>query len=169
MIIGVHCVTRLHDPRRMWPKEYWVELLRGLIDKYYCAIMFIGAFQPIDVKYVEDIIFHLDPDRVLFEPRQTTLNEDAVLMKMMDVLICLNSAPMAIATAIGTPVFGIVGYGPASVTLPVRLDVGWIEDPGLADYDPEHPARYTARMNEIAPQDVFRRVVSLLENLRNSA
>ncbi len=86
-----------------------------------------------------------------------------MLLKECRLLICVNSMPMHLAAALGVNRVAIIGGTPANVVVQEGdPTIRYIEDPGLALYDPE-TTEYPVRINDITVEQVLEKIKELTD------
>ncbi len=96
---------------KQWPSENFAALSARLARNHHAQIAFVGS--PSEALSVERIA-RLSNCAVMDFSGKTNLKQLACLLKMADVVVGNDSAPIHIAAAVGTPVVGL--YGPTSPT-----------------------------------------------------
>jgi len=92
---------------KIWQKEHWIELLKMAFNDGMMKQVLIGS--PSERDLLESIADRLDFP-VLMTAGKTGIGEMAALISKSKALITNDSAPMHIASAVGTPLVAI--YGP---------------------------------------------------------
>jgi 3-deoxy-D-manno-octulosonic-acid transferase/heptosyltransferase-1 len=91
---------------KLWDEACFAEVLATIKKDYGIRCVVTGA--PSDVKNVEELIKRADSGAVTVAGK-TSLRELAVLMKMASFALTVDSGPMHIAAAVGTPVVALFG------------------------------------------------------------
>lgn len=113
IMIGIHAGTSDNFVYRRWPKENFARLADMLIGKYNARIIFTG----VEKELVEEIIAFMN-NKALNLCGQLGIKELCALIERCDFIISNDTAPVHIASAMGTPVVAIFGpntpflYGP---------------------------------------------------------
>lgn len=89
---------------RNWSVENFVAVVRHVVDRYGGLVMLTGGSSDIERRYADAIT--ADADAVDLVGR-TSLKQLLALLASADVLVCPDSGPVHIATAVGTPVVGL--------------------------------------------------------------
>ncbi len=90
-------------PVRMWQARKWQQLIDQLHDKYSAEICLLGKMNPerpsdlVTLQGVTNLFDAIDPGEI------------PALLKACDLLIAIDSGPIHIAGAVGTPVVGLYG------------------------------------------------------------
>lgn len=115
IMVGVHAGTSDNFIFRRWPRENFARLADLLIDRYNARIIFTGVRN--EKELVEGIISIMH-NKALNLCGQLNIKELCVLIERCDFFISNDTAPVHIASAMGTPVVAIFGpntpflYGP---------------------------------------------------------
>ncbi len=102
---------------KIWPLEYYPDLIRQVLAKSDVKFFMFGDGEK-EMAYFENIRKQF-PDNVEVIAGQLKLRQEIALMKHLDVMLCLDSANMHIASLAGVKVISIwggthadVGFGP---------------------------------------------------------
>lgn len=91
---------------RIWPKEYFVELINQLIAKYDCQALFF--FTPDEKEYCQSVANGLDKQSNVFTNVYTkNIRELLALLKNSDLYIGNDNGPRHFAQGVETPAFSI--------------------------------------------------------------
>ena len=91
---------------KRWPREHFEELARKLISEGW-TVLLVGGEADKDLCTV--ITQNVPSDRLISAAGHLSLLQSAALLERCDVVVSNDSAPMHLATAVGTPVIGIFG------------------------------------------------------------
>jgi heptosyltransferase-2 len=91
---------------KRWPKERFAEICRQLVFERY-AVILLGGRE--DVALCEEIITVASAERIFTAAGKLSLLQSAELIRRSRLIIANDSAPVHIATAVGTPVEAIFG------------------------------------------------------------
>jgi heptosyltransferase-2 len=104
IVIAVHPGAKQEAKR--WDMEKFAEVCRSVIDRLGAVVMLPGE------KQEEDVIFKIKADlpaEQAFEALDLSLGKLAALVARCDCLICNDSGPMHLASALRVPVVAIFG------------------------------------------------------------
>jgi heptosyltransferase-3 len=105
----------IHAPSRWrfkcWPVEHFRLLARQLIERGE-KLVFTSSSDPEEIKMVEQIMLGLPSDFVLNCAGRISLQELIALIERCHGLVCVDSVPLHIASALKKPVVAI--FGPTS-------------------------------------------------------
>ena len=100
------CSSQRSRNYRNWPVEQYVELVGHLHRKYRAKIILTGGPTELEHSYGRDIqAAAVGPTENLIG--ETTLKQLLAIIEQADLLICPDSGPAHMATAVGTPVVGL--------------------------------------------------------------
>ncbi len=104
MKILIHAAAA--HPDKMYPPESWLQILKGLKEKFSATFYFSGAER--DVQLNEDLI---DGSQVkgVNAAGKLTLRESMALYAQMQLAICVDSGPAHLCAAAGIPTIAIFG------------------------------------------------------------
>ncbi len=91
---------------KTWPKEYFVEVVRRLHERYHGSFFIVGA--PGDAEYADEVISAMK-EKVLNFCGQTSLGDLAALLGKADLLVTVDTGATHIAATTGVPM--VVMYG----------------------------------------------------------
>ena len=91
---------------RNWPAERYAAAARHAQDRYGCRIVLTGGSSPLEREYGEAILADAGPDIVNLIG-QTSLKESLAVFAAADAVLCPDSGPAHMATAVRTPVIGL--------------------------------------------------------------
>lgn len=116
-IIGIHMGSGINMmTQRRWENDKFARLADRLIDKYKIKIIFTGA--GVDEAELVEHTLAMMKNSVINAANKLTLKELAALIERSCFFISNDTAPVHIASAMGTPVVGFYGpntpylYGP---------------------------------------------------------
>jgi lipopolysaccharide heptosyltransferase II len=104
LLIGI-CLTA-GNKIKQWPQDKFAELVKRLITELKAKIIFIGGPQD---KEIINFVNHKIADLGLDSSNYFSLQELPALLKRLKLLISVDSGPLYIASAVGTPVVDIAG------------------------------------------------------------
>ncbi len=91
---------------RNWRVERWVELAARLVRERHARVLVTGGRTAIEREYAEAITA-VAPAHITNLVGATTLKQLLALIDAADLLICPDSGPAHLATAVNTPVVGL--------------------------------------------------------------
>jgi heptosyltransferase-2 len=144
-------------PVKMWPSQYWANLLQKLKAQNY-QIIFSGA--PTDAEYYAEIEkqAEIQADLNLCKTN-TSLRENIAVYALCDLAICVDSGPMHLAAAVNLPIIALFGPSNANrwqpwsnkfkvLTAPIELKCRPCNaKPICANYE---------CLSELKPEEVFK-------------
>jgi heptosyltransferase I len=145
-------------PEKQWRPERWAELADNLVERYGLTPVLAGGLSPAELKTAREI------ERLARHPVVVTLGaplRDLVaLIDGSELVISLDTGPMHMAVAVGTPTIALMGWVNPKRTGPWRRfrDL-WVDaygDPG-EDY-PVSKEKRPGRMQRITVDDVLEKV-----------
>lgn len=101
-IVGIHPGASGEDKR--WPIEKFTELARRLVDIHDCRVIVFGD------QSEKEYGFRIGSgvgDRVLDLTGKTSLSQLGAYMSLCSIVVCNDSGPMHLASAVGTPIIGL--------------------------------------------------------------
>lgn len=104
LLIGM-CLTAGNKIKE-WPQDKFVELAKRLITELKAKIIFIGGPQD---KEIINLVNHKIADLGVDSSNYFSLQELPALLKNLKLFISVDSGPLYIASAVGTPVVDIAG------------------------------------------------------------
>jgi lipopolysaccharide heptosyltransferase I len=96
-------------PTKLWGDEAFIEFARNAIARYGMDAVLTGG--PMDRAALDSMRTHIGP-RAANLAGETDLTELAALFSQADFVVTVDSGPMHIAAAVGTPVIAL--FGPTS-------------------------------------------------------
>ena len=91
---------------KTWPKEYFVEVVKALADKYNVSFFITGA--PGDKSYVDEVIADM-PVPVANFCGHTSLTDLAAIFKRVDLFVTVDTGATHIAATTGVPMVTMYG------------------------------------------------------------
>ncbi|MDP6436071.1 MAG: glycosyltransferase family 9 protein [Gammaproteobacteria bacterium] len=91
---------------RNWSMDNYIQLVRYLQDRFKAHVILTGAATPVEKNYGHQIMKACGTDVSNLVGR-TRLKELLAIIEHADLLICPDSGPAHMATAVGTPVIGL--------------------------------------------------------------
>lgn len=91
---------------RNWPTDHYVTVARHAVRKHGARIIITGGPSQLEKQYGEDICKEL-PDASINLVGKTSLKELLALIDKASIVLCPDSGPAHMATAVGTPVVGL--------------------------------------------------------------
>ena len=91
---------------RNWPAERYAEVARHAQAQHRCRIVLTGSGSPLEREYARCILAQSGPD-IVDLVGQTTLKQSLAVFAAADALLCPDSGPAHMATAVRTPVIGL--------------------------------------------------------------
>jgi heptosyltransferase I len=91
---------------RNWPAERFAAVARHAQERHGCRIVLTGTGSPLDRSYAERILADAGPD-IVDLTGQTTLKQSLAVFAAADAVLCPDSGPAHMATAVRTPVIGL--------------------------------------------------------------
>ena len=163
VLIGMHVNCRQGRALRRWDASRFAELGRLLLERHAVRLVFTGGAE--DGPYIQTITSRTgSPERILVAAGRVSFEDLGALLERLTVFVTLNTGPMHIAVAVGTPTVAIIGGTPAAVVYPRDDDrFRYVEDPALQSWDPgSGRMRVPSALNSITPADVLAQVEALL-------
>ncbi|MCP4649524.1 MAG: glycosyltransferase [PVC group bacterium] len=111
MLIGINAIASRRWQSKVWLSEYYAQLADKLANEFNARILFTGIDQNRDE--IETIIAQTNC-KPINACGKTSLIELAALVKYCAVFLTVDSAPMHIAAAVGTPFVAL--FGPTDPT-----------------------------------------------------
>ncbi|MDJ0748865.1 MAG: glycosyltransferase family 9 protein [Woeseiaceae bacterium] len=98
------CSSQRNRNYRNWRADRYVAVINHLESQYGARVVITGGPSDIETEYGEQLGFNTGADNLV---GRTSLREVAALIASSDLVICPDSGPAHIATAMGTPVIGL--------------------------------------------------------------
>ena len=163
ILVGIHTSSRQDRDIRCWEEAKFAELANTLIERHGAKIVFTDV--RTDRPFVEPILAGITRKEFIVDAMgETDIPELCALLRRMNVLVTINTAPMHFAIGVQAPLVAILGYAPAYLYFPPEMDIyQWVEDPALAAYDVHRIVQaFPARVREIGVREVLEKVEYLL-------
>jgi ADP-heptose:LPS heptosyltransferase len=165
LLVGIHTNSSHDRDIRCWEEGKFAQLANALIERHGAKVVFtdVAADRPL----VEPILAGIArKDRIVDAMGQTTIPELCALLDRIDVFVSVNTAPMHLAVAMGTPLVAILGFAPAYLYFPPGdRRFQWVMDPALERYDPQKLVQdEPSRIREIPVEAVLEKVEYLITN-----
>ncbi len=97
---------------KCWDDAYAAELIQRLSDQLKATVIITSSNEPREMDRVKNIL-SLAKCPVIDLSGRTTLSQTAAISKLSDLFIGVDTGPMHMATAVGTPVVAL--FGPSGV------------------------------------------------------
>jgi heptosyltransferase-3 len=106
--ILVHPVSRVSY--KNWPSEKWAELIKHLLERGE-KVVISGASQEAESLFVDTLLYDLGEERkkVVNLVGRTSLKELGVLIEASKLLLCLDSVPLHLASAVKAKTLTLFG------------------------------------------------------------
>ncbi len=98
------CSSQRSRNYRNWRASRYVAVIEHLESAYGARVIVTGGPSEIELDYGERLAFNTGADNLV---GRTSLRDVAALVASADLVICPDSGPAHIATAMGTPVIGL--------------------------------------------------------------
>ena len=98
------CSSQRSRNYRNWRASRYVTVIEHLESAYGARVIVTGGRSEIELEYGEQLAFNTGANNLV---GRTSLREVAALIASADLVICPDSGPAHIATAMGTPVIGL--------------------------------------------------------------
>lgn len=167
--IGVHAGASIstHMQKKMWPKKYWIDLIRSLVSDYF--IIFLGSGQ--EEEYAEDIIAQIPSEfkkNVFNSAGKFPLPQTFSIISQCHYSLNNDNGLMHAAAALKIPLIGI--YGPTETNKshpwgdPLLQRTMTLQLPCQPCYlqDIKVQCHYQACLLELKPQDVLKEFLDLV-------
>ena len=102
-VVGIH--PGGYYPSQRWPSGYYAQLALALQKNDGCCVVLIGGRS--DHEAIASILASSGERFVLFE--SSNLRQTVALISQLNVLVCNNSGPLHIATALNVPTVSFMG------------------------------------------------------------
>jgi len=89
---------------KLWIGDKFAEMIKILIKRYDVQLMFLGSSNDLEIS--NDILQKTNYNMFNFFDK-TSLGQLMALLEKSDLLICIDSGPMHIAAAVGTPIVAL--------------------------------------------------------------
>ncbi|MFA5157485.1 MAG: glycosyltransferase family 9 protein [Candidatus Omnitrophota bacterium] len=118
-------------PPRRWPVGRFAEIIGWYIENFKSHVVLIGAQEDMAIsRQTKQMVSKDLQDHVVDMTGKTTLKQTAAVIKLSRIYLGVDSAPMHLAVAVGTPVIALMGpgeyprfapYGENNVTIRTRM------------------------------------------------
>ena len=98
------CSSQRSRNYRNWSADRYLAVINHLESRYGARVVITGGPTEIESEYGERLSFNTGAENLV---ARTSLREVAALIASSDLVICPDSGPAHIATAMGTPVIGL--------------------------------------------------------------
>lgn len=98
------CSSQRSRNYRNWSADRYVAVINHLESRYGARVLVTGGSSDVENAYGERLSFNTGAENLV---ARTSLREVAALVASSDLVICPDSGPAHIATAMGTPVIGL--------------------------------------------------------------
>ncbi len=98
------CTSQRSRNYRNWSADRYVAVINHLESHYGARVVITGGPSGVETEYGEQLSFNTAAENLV---GRTSLREVAALIASSDLVICPDSGPAHIATAMGTPVIGL--------------------------------------------------------------
>lgn len=116
---------------KTWPPQCWAQLIDRLASQEDLEVILAGG--PDDRQIVAEISARASSKRFINAFGQTgSLSDLAALTELADLLVCVDSAPMHIAVALGRPVLAMFGPTDEAKLLPADRRFRALRGPGTS-------------------------------------
>jgi len=119
-IIGLHPSATW--PAKMWPKEHFVALARGIVKRTGAQVLFTQG--PKDGELISYI--KREADGLASILPTVPLQKLSAILSTLDVFVSNDCGPMHVAAAVGTKTVGIFGPGEEDIWFPYQESKGHI-------------------------------------------
>jgi lipopolysaccharide heptosyltransferase II len=119
LLVGMHMGTGDNFPGRRWPAERFAELAQQIAQDHGGTVVFTGSAS--ERAMIEAAIGHTTAERMVNSAGELSLKGLCALIRRCRFFVSNDSAPVHIASAMGTPVVAFFGpntprlYGPRGV------------------------------------------------------
>jgi lipopolysaccharide heptosyltransferase III len=160
-------VVHIHPTSRMlfkcWKDEYMTEVIGRLINKGVKVIV-TSSPDRHEIERVKRILTLVGSHQSLIDlAGKTTVKQLAAVAEISDLFIGVDSAPMHIAAAVGTPVVALFGAGVSSWRPWGKDHVALLKDTTGRD-GISRQERIRRNLSQITPEDVMKEIEKLLFN-----
>ncbi|MFH1339138.1 MAG: glycosyltransferase [Candidatus Omnitrophota bacterium] len=160
VLVGINASASKRWQSKNWPQSYIVRLCEELSLKDI-RVVFTGELE--DLAWVKDVVDLLKKAKPIIACGKTSINQLVSLIKKCRVFISSDSAPLHIASAVGTPYIALFGpTDPKRHLVPGHNGVVFYRDISCSPcYKPT--CKKKECMYAIKPQEVLEAVEKLLE------
>ena len=104
LVVISPCTSQRSRNYRNWSADRYLAVINHLESQYGARVIITGGPSAVEIEYGERLSFNTGADNLV---ARTSLREVAALIASADLVICPDSGPAHIATAMGTPVIGL--------------------------------------------------------------
>jgi heptosyltransferase-2 len=112
-VVGIH--PGGYYPSQRWPLDYYAQLALALQQDHGCGVVLIGGRG--DRHLIRSILASSGERFVVFE--SSDLRQTVAVISQLNVLVCNNSGPLHIATALNVPTLSFMGPTEKSHWMPL--------------------------------------------------
>ncbi|MFA5284772.1 MAG: glycosyltransferase family 9 protein [Smithellaceae bacterium] len=159
-------------PPRRWPPERFAEIITWFIENFKSKVVLIGSHEDMAISQMtKQMVKQQLRDYVIDLSGKTTLKQTAAVIKLSRIYLGVESAPMHLAVAIGTPVVALMGpgeyprfapYGEKDITIRTELKCS----PCHQDRNPTLMRCFkgcSACMDQITVEKVKQQILTMLQ------
>lgn len=117
------CSSQRARNYRDWSRANYAAIVRHLVEGYAATVVLSGGATPLEQDYAA-ALREAGGAQVIDLVGKTTLQQWAALLDAADLVICPDSGPVHVATALGTPVIGLYATSNPGRTGPYRDPLG---------------------------------------------
>jgi ADP-heptose:LPS heptosyltransferase len=115
-IVGVHPGGGTWRKIRRWPKDKYIKVINCIVKEQGIKVVLMGG--PDEKQLVNEILKETS-NQVIAANNNLTLGQFAALVGRCDLFLGNDGGPLQIASAMGTPTVGIVGFTDPAVFAPI--------------------------------------------------
>ncbi|MEM6819757.1 MAG: glycosyltransferase family 9 protein [Pseudomonadota bacterium] len=112
------CSSQRAKNFRNWPRERFAAITQHVVSRYSATVVVTGGGSALEHEYAQ-VIKAASPESVHDLVGQSSLKSLAALIERADCVICPDSGPVHIASAVGTPAIGLYATSNPGRTGPV--------------------------------------------------
>jgi len=156
LLVGVHANSGSRQGEKRWTEANFAALADHLMETYGVRVVFTGS--GADAEYVGSVMAKVkNKNRVISCVGALTLGELGALLGRLALFVSLDTGPLHISIAMGTPTFGLLAVVPQELVIPAgnprcrAISAGPHSTEGLAslrDLPVAAVAERIARMND---------------------
>lgn len=143
---------------RRWPSEKWAVLAERLAQKYYVIIL--GGKS--DYQLGKEIEGHAKTKKIINMAGKCTIQQSAAIMKRCKWVICVDSGPMHIASAVNRHIIALFGPSNPKRKMPLHPEsIAIWKDRDIYEHDYDFRGRQPKNRNfmkRITVEDVLARI-----------
>ena len=152
------CSSQRANNFRNWSIDNYVKLISYLQNQYDAKVILTGAKTTIEQQYAEDILARTQ-NSVISLVGQTSLKRLLAVIDSANLVICPDSGPAHMATAVGTPVIGLYATSNPERTGPyasLQLTANRYPDAIAAEFGkPVQELRWGQRVRDPSAMDLI--------------